>query len=287
MEFRSLLECPLISATSLDEVFRSTHGEAAVQKYRQRIRRELKDPVMGISLGKGGTVQLTNVAVFTCVATAGRWKLRDGEELARVYKEAGLVDLINSRDYQDMLLLVRDEIRTRVRSLDMKTSGRAVARLTFQCMNDLVAKEPMVRNVANSLHQIVMSVDNKMHQIKRLPGQVVRFDGPEAILAVNTGEREELRSFNTDYVRSAGLYESGSPFVLHELRWSPDVVMSVFFPALDLEEGPTSGLEKDLKALEKPLPEPPAELRDAGKKQGEAAAAAAVAVAAKASVAKA
>jgi len=266
-----LLEAPLISATTLDEVFRSAHRESAVQKYRHRIRKDLKDPATGVSLGKGGTVQLTNVAVLTCVATAGRWQLSDGEKLANVYKKAGLVDLISSKPYRDMLQLVRDALQEKVRSLAKEATGRAVARLIPECLTDLAAKEPVVRHVTNSLHEIVMHVDNEMNQMKRLPGQVVRVDGPKTIVAVNNGERDELRSFDTDYVRNAGLYESGAPFVLHELSWSPDVVMSVFFPALDLKQAASSRLEQDLKALEKPLPEPPAELRNVSKKQQEPA----------------
>ena len=265
----SLLESPLISATTLDEVLRSAHRESAMQKYRRRIRKELNDPPTAISLGKGGTVQLTNVAVFNCVATAGRWQLSDGERLANVYKKAGLVDLISSKPYRDMLQVVRKALQERVRGLAKEASGTTVARLVSDCLTDLAVKEPVVRNVAVALNQIVMRVDQEMNQLKRLPGQVVRVDGPKTIVTVNTGEREELRSFDTDYVRSAGLYESGAPFLLHELSWSPDVVMSVFFPAVDLKEAASPGLEEKLKALEKPLPEPPAELRNVGKKEQE------------------
>ena len=271
IDMDSLLESPLISATTLDEVLRSAHRESAVQKYRQRIRKELKDPPMGISLGKGGTVQLTNVAVFTCVATAGRWQLSDGERLANVYKKAGLVKLISSKANKDMLHLVRKALQQRVRSLAKDASGRAVARLVPECLTDLVAKDGVVRNVATSLHDILMHVDREVNQIKRLPGHVVRVDGPQTIVAVNTGEREELRSFSTDYLRSAGLYESGTPFVLHELSWSPDIVMSVFFPAVDLKQAAPSHLKEDLTALEKPLPEPPVELRSVSTKEPEPA----------------
>lgn len=267
----TVLESPLVSATTLDEVLRSAHRESAVQKYRQKIRRELKDPIMRVSLGKGGTVQLTNVPVFTCVATAGRWQLSDGQRLASVYKKAGLVKLISSKDYKVMLQLVHKALQERVRSLAKDASGRTVARLIPECFSDLMAREQVVRKVAASLHEIVMHVDHEMKQIKRLPGQVVRVEGPQTIVTVDTGEREELRSFSTDYLRSAGLYESGAPFVLHQLSWSPDVVMSVFFPAVDLKEAVSPRVEEDLKALEKPLPEPPAELRSAGRKQPEPA----------------
>jgi len=214
-------------------------------------------------------VQLTNVAVFISVATAGRWQLSDGERLASVYKKAGLVDLITSKAYRDMLQIVRQALQEKGRGLAKEASGTAVAHLISECLTDLVVKEPVVRNVAVSLNHIVMHVDREMKQLKRLPGQVVRVDGPKTIVTVNTGEREELRSFDTDYVRSAGLYESGAPFLLHELSWSPDAVMSVFFPALDLKQAASSRLEENLKALEKPLPEPPAEIRNVGKKERE------------------
>jgi len=84
-------------------------------------------------------------------------------------------------------------------------------------------------------------------------------EGPETLVVVDTGEREELRSVDSRYLRSLGLQESGAQFILHEFSWSPDSKMFVFFPALDLERtaAATSGLEAELKALEKPLAEPP------------------------------
>ena len=261
----TLLETPLISATTLDEVLRSAHRQAAAQKYRQRIRKTLRDPKIGISLGKGGTVQLTNIAVVACVATAGRWQLSDGEKLADVYKSEGLVDLITSQSYKRMLQLVRADLKKRLKSITHGQSRVAVSRLIPESLAALITAEPVVQEVIHSLREILARVDDKTKQLNRLPGQLVRFDGPEAIVTVNIGEREELRSYDSEYVKSFGLYESGSPFVLHELSWSPDSLMSVFFPALDLKDQWSPDLERRLKEHESSLPEPPAEFRQASK----------------------
>jgi hypothetical protein len=251
----SLLEIPLISATTLDGAFGT--GGSAIRKYRQTIRKTL-DPGIQFSIGKAGTVRLSTVASLACIATAGRWKLKDADRLVSVYKKAGLTDLINSKDYGDALKLARQALQAEVRSFGTAFSRANITELIPKCLAGLTATEPVLRSVALSIGTIMKKVDEQLPQMKRLPGQIVRVEGPEALIVVDTGEREELRTVDSEYLKSLGLQESGAQFILHEFSWSPDSKMFVFFPAMDLERtaGATAALEAELKALEKPLAKP-------------------------------
>jgi hypothetical protein len=247
---KALLEVPFTSATMLDSSFKV--GVQALRKYRQTLRKTL-DPGIQFSVGRAGTIQLNTVAALDCVATAGRWNAGDAEQLENVYKSAGLTKLVQSKKYGVALRLAREALQGEVR-------GRTnLAGQISQCVAALTVRDRVVRGVAMTMGTIMRKVDAQLYQMKRLPGRIVRFEGPEALIVVDTGEREELRSVDGGYLKILGLQDRGAPFVLHEFKWSPDTTMSVFFPALDLEETESANLEleKRLKAAERPMPEPP------------------------------
>jgi hypothetical protein len=110
--------------------------------------------------------------------------------------------------------------------------------------------------------EISAEVDMQVKELKRIPGRLVRIEDDEALVTVrNDKGTEELRTVDSAYLKSFGITESGAPFVLHELSWSPDSTSFVFFPALDLELAgqDQSELEKELKESVSSLPFPPEE----------------------------
>jgi hypothetical protein len=248
------LELPFASATILDTCLKS--GGAAIQKYRHALSQNF-DPGIQFSVGRAGTIRLNTIAAMDCVATAGRWKTSDAMELENAYKVAGMTQLVQSANYQAALDAVRDAVQIQVRK-SRKTPSRAnLAQHLTHCMAGLTYEDSPVRNVAFDLHGMVREVDARFQQMKRLPGRLVRNEGAESLIVVNNGEREELRTADSDYLEALGLSERGAPFVLHELRWSPDTTMSMYFPAVDLDEtSADQELERQLKAAELPLPEP-------------------------------
>ncbi len=108
------------------------------------------------------------------------------------------------------------------------------------------------------MHEINHEVDLRLSEFQRLPGQLVRVEGNEAIVVLDTGEREELRAIDAGYLRSMGIENSGDVFIQQILQWSPDTVASVYLPALDLtaSEDDRSRLEEELNAAETALPKP-------------------------------
>jgi hypothetical protein len=272
----SYCEIPFVSATTLDSALTSSgSGKAALQKYRQKMRRQL-DPGKRLSVGRAGTLQLTSVPALVCVAIATRWNMHDALNLADMYKKEGFIHLTRSKDYKQALNLVGEALKLRLRETETKRTKTSIMEVIPRCWQELTATYKEVRNLAECMHEILTKVDREAEQMKRYAGRVVRFEGEgtldeenqvrfeggNALIKIDTGEREELRSVDSDYLRSAGICRNGALFVLHEYRWSPDTTMSLFFPAFDLEYDAKREKElvEKLNKYAKSLPEPPAEL---------------------------
>ncbi len=252
-------EIPFLSATTLDDALTSSgSGKAALQKYRQEMRRKL-DPGMRISVGRGGTLQLTSVPALACVATATRWNMHDALKLVEIYKKAGFAHLTRSKDYKYVMSLVGEAVKARVRSNEAKVSKTAVMEMIPGCWEELTTEYQVVRSLTECMHDIFVKVDQEAEQMKRWAGRLVRFEGENALVTVETGEREQLRTVDSGYLKSAGIHRNGAPFVLHEYRWSPDTTMSIFFPAFDLnyDAKAEAVLMERLNNYARPLPEPP------------------------------
>ncbi len=254
---KDLFEIPLTSATTLDFAFGGTKTRATVQKLRQQLRKSLGGSHRGLSIGKLGTVQLENVALLPCLETAGRWSRDQAKRLTQAYQSAGLQDLIHSTIYgeamQETSLAIREAVRDPGRKAAVSTSA-----IVADAVAELAQENHAVREVTTSMHEISVEVDRLLPEFRRRPGQLVRFEGRDAMVVVYTGDREELRTVSGDYLQSMGIGTNGEPFVEQRLQWSPDAFASVYVPAVDLAEtGPErTGLEQELSALEAPLPSP-------------------------------
>ncbi len=106
------------------------------------------------------------------------------------------------------------------------------------------------------MHRITVEVDRSLVEFRRHPGELVRFEGPEGIVVIDTGGRDVLRSVDARFLRSLGIETSGDTFIQQELQWSHDIVAAIYVPAVDLaaDDRKRSRLEAELTALETPLP---------------------------------
>lgn len=256
---KGIYEFPVMSATALDDTLRS-RGKFALAKYRQDLGKVL-DQGTQFSVGRGGTIRLASIAALDCLATAGRWDLSDARRLAEKYKAAGLDRLLQSRKYSETLKKLRELLKERTRATGV-LKRKPVQALVAECLTDLTSRVAEVREVTIAMGEISAEVDMQVKELKRIPGRLVRIEGNEALVTVkNDKGTEELRTVDSTYLKSFGITESGSPFVLHELSWSPDSTSFVFFPALDLElaEEDLSQLEKKLRESVHSLPTPAGE----------------------------
>ena len=106
------------------------------------------------------------------------------------------------------------------------------------------------------MHRISVEVDRNLVEIRRYPGELVRIEGSQALVVIDTGDREVLRYLSADYMRSMGIKNRGDTFVQQQLQWSHCAVASIYVPAVDLAEADeeSSSLEDELSALEMSLP---------------------------------
>jgi len=244
-----ILELPFASATILDSSQGS--GSAALQKYRHTLCRNF-DPGIKFSLGNAGTIRLNTIASMDCVATAKHWKPSQAQRLEKAYTNAGMDEVIKSAKYTEALSAAREAVRSTLKEVG-RPASQGFTSLISQSIADLTSSNSAVREIAVTLGGIIERVDAEVAQMKRLPGRIVRNEGPDTLIVVNSGERSVLRTENTEYLASMGLQERGTPFMLHEFRWTPGAVVSVYFPAVDLEAVEDPELEAELKAAEEPL----------------------------------
>lgn len=239
-----LFELPFASGTALDR----TGGSAALQKYRQHLRRELFSQGIGLMTGEG-RVQVENVAMLSCLETARRWDRALAEKLSAAYRAEGLAALFRSRSYKRSLALTRAAVQAAVAE-PHGPPGVVVARVVGQ----LVLGHEVVRQVAEQMHEINQAVIRRVKQIEQFPGRLVRVENGEALVVLHTGERDELRLVDAAFLRDLGIEASGEPFVVQQLRWSPDATASLFLPAIDVDEEGDEALEAELAAATTPLP---------------------------------
>ena len=265
---RSLAEIPLTSSTVLDPSLGLGRSRARLQKCRQVLRKELV-PGRKLSLGRHGTLQLDSVAFLPCLQTASRWSGPWMNNLITAFRQAGMGELAHSEDYSRTVELTMSAVRDRLADnpspsgREKSTDGapgkdaRGLVELLARVTSELMEKEPTVFRVATELGEIGARVEGAVSGFHRLPGRVVRFDAPEALVAIEEDGEERLQKVDTSYLRSMGIEHEGDPFVLQELRWTPDTTARLFIPAVELSEPVDyEGLSKRVEAARTPLPRP-------------------------------
>jgi hypothetical protein len=245
-----ILEIPIVSATALDSSLGQS-STAGVQKARQALKQQF-GPYDAVSLGRHGTAHLTNAALLTCLTTDRRWDRVRANVLCSAYREAGLESLVASKKYQAALDLTKKSLQQAAAT----TKGLGVAALVARTLSNLILGNALVREVATEMTRISTRVGERLPEESRLPGRVERFEGPEALVVIDTGEREELRRVDAHYLQSSGIVEPGDAFMLHELRWSPDATARVYVPAVTLPAVDAAAEKAELEAAETPLPRP-------------------------------
>ena len=251
---KHLVEIPLLSSTSLDYTLLQGVNKRTLQKRRSDIRKflGLPEPEL-ISLGRHGRFNLETPSMLLCQLTATRWPERSySEKICNAFLQSGLSEVANSTVYQESLDLAVDSVKDAVRS-SVDNSGIPV--IVNRTMHHLATDAEPVRELARLYSNVVEQVAAGLSEVKRLTGEVVRFEGSDALLTVDNGEREELRLVDAEYLKHSGIDQEQEAFVLFEQRWSPDTTVGYYQPAF-VEPSITDEmikLDEELKQAESPL----------------------------------
>jgi hypothetical protein len=244
------LEIPFTTATLIDSILKGR--ESAIRKYRQGLKDKL-DRGIQVSVGRRGTIRLSAIPVIDCTAVVGRWRTEEAEHLENAYIRAGLGRLVKSSNYQSALKLAAE----RLRAAGIQHDANAPRRIS-QCIAELMEADTPVQFVALAMSEILQRVDQRLPEMQRLSGRVIRNEGERTLITVSNGGLEELRTADSAYLQAMGVLGPGSCFSVHQFEWSPDSTMSLYIPAVDLTEkaADQSKLEQRLKDAERRLPEP-------------------------------
>ena len=274
---------PWTSATSLDSHLRLPQQSAAgLKKTRQALRDRLA-AAQTISLGRRGTLSLDNAALVPCLQTASRWGTEAAFQLSETYQSVGMARLVGSALYRKALEIAREAIRRT--AVEVGRAETAQPYFLPDLLVDLVESNELVRKVAEAMDEIHAEVASLRPEVKSYGGHLVRVEGREAIVVVDLGEREVLRAYDAGFLLSQGIEQEEDAFVLQEIRWSPETVVSAFLPAYRPGVAALIDLRRDLIEGAVPLGELPEHLRvggpaPAGERGGAAEGAAASAAAA-------
>lgn len=251
---KHLVEIPLLSSTSLDCILLQEVNKRTLQKRRSEIRDSLGLPKpKSISLGRHGCFNLETASMLLCQLTATRWPDRShSETICNAFLDNGLSDVANSDVYQESLDLAVDSVKNAVLS-SVDNSGIPV--IVNRTMHHLLIDAEPVRELAQLYSTVVEQVATELPMVNRLTGEVVRFEGTDALLTVDNGEREELRLVDAEYLKQSGIDREQDAFVLFEQQWSLDTTVKYYQPAFvepsTIDE--MNKLDEELKRTERPL----------------------------------
>lgn len=227
---KHLVEIPLLSSTSLDYTLLQGVNKRTLQKRRSEIRNFLGLPKPeSISLGRLGRFNLETASMLLCQLTATRWPEKSySETICNAFLQSGLSEVANSTIYQESLDLAVYSVKNAVRS-SVDNSGIPV--IVNRTMHHLLTDAEPVRELAKLYSNVVEQVAADLPAVNRLTGEVVRFEGTDALLTVDNGEREELRLVDAEYLKQSGIDQEQEAFVLFEQQWSPDTTVRYYQPA--------------------------------------------------------
>lgn len=246
-----VIEIPFMAATTLDDII-ADPGDRAVQQNRKLIREALGLPeVKRYSLGTKGSFSLDPTAVLMAFVARSRWSNRDIlESYHNVFRACGLSDVVRSDAYAACVSGTVERVRAECRGLSAEDFGPGIVNSVAleQLHVDRTARE-----VAKCFSRALDLLADTHVEVERVPGHVVRIDGPEAIIVIETPERHELHRIDAKYLERFGLRTAGSAFVLHRQKWTPDTTVGMYIPAIRNADR-AEVLEAHLRAAEKPLP---------------------------------
>lgn len=248
-------EIPLLPGTVLDSVLgRDASASAGVKKLRQEIRKELGSSDRGgfVSLGRRGSMYLEPAPLFTCLVTGTVWDRKHARLLVDAYRGAGLGKLLTSKRFQRAQSIAA----TRLQETLPAVAGANVMAAAVSTLFDLTTEDPCLHDVAEEMNRIADAVDEEVQELRRTRGTIVRFENGDALVVLERNGREQLREIPAELLLSSGLSDNGTPFMLHELTFSPYRHAQIALPAIDLEPKPSSSELRALAAGDTPLPRP-------------------------------
>jgi hypothetical protein len=245
------IEVPFMATTTLDSVV-SDPGDRAAQNKRKRIREACGFPELKRhSLGSCGSFSLDPTVVLLAFVARSRWNDFDYvKPYCNLFRASELPELVHSHAYINYVSEVVDRIKTECKSLP---NGRVRPGLVnFIAQQELYSNAEALE-IARKFSSALNDFAETYSEVDRLPGHVVRIDGPEALIVLETPERDVLQKVEASYLEMFGLNQPDSAFIFHRQKWTPDTTVGTYIPAVT--QVSSSGIDDEaLRSSEKSLP---------------------------------
>ena len=255
-------ELPFVASTSLDPLLQGNAAPGAMQRRRDAIRRELGmsgeafDWMRPVPLGRG-SFGIVPTSLLLCLQTASAWGGQG--RAARILRESMSEWVVPQLTASPLHELNREMVKAvRGRLLEASREGRSMACLVNRAIRDYANATPALLDAAAAYGEAMGRVAENIEDVERVGGEVVRFEGDEALIVVHRPEGEELRWVAAPWLERFGLDEEGAPFMLYEQSWSPTRRLSYFQPAVlegGLSEAERAAIEARVRAAARPLEE--------------------------------
>ena len=248
-----IAELPLLPATVFDRVLNDPDTpNSGIKKARQALRKKIGLGSEGfLSLGHRGSMQLDPIPLFSCAKTQRYWGQSKVDSHVEAFRNARLPILLRSRQYKNVVSVATKEIQAEIRRGDVDD----VLTTTIRVLSQLFMRDAQCRQLAVQMEEINDKVDEALPQVERRPGELVRFEGDEALFVLHGQTRDELRLLPAALFTSTGLSE-GASFILQEFSWTADATARLVVPAVSFTPAIDDATLEELSRSDSPLPRP-------------------------------
>ena len=253
--YESISEVPFIASTTgeggLGRLFDTRRSR---EKIRESARLKLGMPSLGsISFGRKGCARIEAAMLLPYTRIIGTTPSAATTFLGDLEKH-GVVDAFTSKIA--LAPHVLDYLRKWKEAVGSGTGSLAAS--VNRALVQLTATDEEVRAFAETQRELWQDFSRSETQLLRLPGQLVRIEGDEAVVSVWNEEasRNELRSLDAAQVRDVGVESEGDALIVYETEYIAGIRVSTVVPAVMWDQDSARDAEQDreLTEYETPLP---------------------------------
>jgi uncharacterized protein YjiS (DUF1127 family) len=253
--YERITELPFLASTTsaLESLISARRTR---EKVREMARRKLGiKPICTISFGRKGRTQIVMAMLLPYTRVLGTTPSA-ASSFGGDLEKYGVLTCFPDDCVGALVPRVKNYLASR--SNVTATNVQSLAVIVNHALAQLIASDEAVRAFAETQRDRLRRFSRVESRFMRLPGQLVRVEGDEALVSIwnEARSREELRSLDASQVSDIGVDAEGDPLVVYEAEYIPGVRVSTVVPGIRPESDTVREAEDDseLRSYETPLP---------------------------------
>lgn len=253
--YERIAEVPFIASTTADSLLaRLVDSARGREKLRQTARAQLGITSLGqISFGRKGRAQIEAAMLLPYTRIFGTTPLAAKAFFGDLESHGVLRAFSTHQALASRVMTYLKESET----VDVAGNVSLTA-LVNRALARLASTNMTIRSFAESQRNLMQAFSRSHAHFLRLPGQLVRIEGDEALVSVWNEEtsRDELRSLDASQVRDIGVEAEGATLIVYEMEYVPGIRISAIVPGVLADSDPARDLQidRELDQYETPLP---------------------------------